>query len=198
MTNRISSITAKVIHQLWNNGKPNKGELAALRNSRHITDRNMTIVWPILFNAMKEKDLSKNGLPTYSEKAIFAALHCFAIYQQGNDGTLIYESAGRDKEGKALFFALQLLRQDQVRQKAIDRRVQTILGNSSFESIENSIYHLVQILKSNFPKEKIDFAQLASDFYAFQFSAETARQVCLMWGQQYYWIPKNNDNQKGE
>lgn len=197
MANRIRNITGAIIHQLWTDGGPDKAALAALRSSSNLLNRNATTIWPLMLANLEEGDLSATGQPTYVEKAVYTALRCFALCQQGNDD-LTYAPAGKDKEGKTLFAALQQLRQDDATSTAIDRRVQIVLGNSNFESTINAIYHLVTILKGRFPHEEIDFAQLGQDFYFFQLNSEMARQICLKWGQQYYRISKDKDNQKGE
>lgn len=194
MKARIRRETAQIILQIWANGAPNKAILAALRNSNSILNQNATVVWPILLSNMEKDDLSRNGIPTYAEKAVYAALRCYAIYQQGNTGHLVYASVkDEDMNGKELFSALTGLRKDADMQKALDRRVQAVLGNSNADSAINAIYHLVAILKSKAPQEVVDFAQLGQDFYYMQLNRELARQICLKWGQQYYRVFNNTD-----
>ncbi|MBB1062861.1 type I-E CRISPR-associated protein Cse2/CasB [Limosilactobacillus fastidiosus] len=189
MESRIKQVTARVIHQIWTDRQPNKAVLAALRNSRNMMNKNASVVWPLMLSNLTEEELSHNGQPTYAENAIFAALRCFAIYQQANDH-LTYEPDGENQQGQQLFKVLSTLRADESIKKALDRRVQTILGNGNSSSVIYAIYHLVSILKANVGSELIDFAQLAQDLYYFQLSADSSRQVCLKWGQQYYWNSK--------
>lgn len=197
MKSRIRRVTAQTILQIWANGAPNKAILAALRSSNSILNRNATVVWPMLLSNMEKDDLSRNGIPTYAEKAVYAALRCYAIYQQGSTGHLVYASANdKNANGKELFSALADLRKNVDTQKALDRRVQSVLGNSNADSAVNAIYHLVAILKSKAPQEVVDFAQLGQDFYYMQLNRELTRQVCLKWGQQYYRVFNNTDEKE--
>lgn len=199
MKARIRRVTAQIILQIWANGVPNKAMLSALRSSNSILNRNATVVWPALLSNMEKSDLSYNGMPTYAEKAVYAALHCYAVYQQGNTSQLVYEAASDgDEKGKELFSALTELRKTEDGQKALDRRVQVVLGNSNAESAINEIYHLVAIFKAKAPQRKIDFAQLGQDLYYMQLNRELARQVCLKWGQQYYQVFSDKDKSEKE
>ncbi len=196
MASRVKQVTGFIIHQLWD-GQPNKAVLAALRNSRNIMSKNASVVWPFLLSNMDEQDLSQNGQPTYAENAVFAALRCFAIYQQAND-RLTYESSGKEKKGQQLFEILSTIRTDESIQKALDRRVQTILGNENSTSVIYAIYHLISILKANVNSKTMDFAQLGQDLYYFQLSSDLSRQICLKWGQQYYRASNKTTVKQGE
>lgn len=197
MKARIKRATAQTIHQIWAGGAPNKAVLAALRNSNSILNRNATVIWPLLISNLEKKDLSRNGEPTYAEKAVYAALRCYAIYQQGNDEQCVYAPTDyQNGEYNDLFTALAALRRDTAIQEALDRRVQAVLGNSNADSIINALYHLVAILKSKEAQRKIDFAQLGQELYYIQLNRESARQVCLRWGQQYYRIDDQKQSKK--
>lgn len=197
MKARIKRATAQTIHQIWAGGAPNKAVLAALRNSNSILNRNATVIWPLLISNLEKKDLSRNGEPTYAEKAVYAALRCYAIYQQGNDEQCVYAPTDyQNGEYNDLFTALAALRRDTAIQEALDRRVQVVLGNSNADSIINALYHLVAILKSKEAQRKIDFAQLGQELYYIQLNRESARQVCLRWGQQYYRIDDQKQSKK--
>lgn len=197
MEAKIRRATAQTIRQIWAGGVPNKAILAALRGSNSILNRNAAVVWPVLLSNMEKDDLSYNGIPTYAEKAVYAALRCYAVFQQGNTSRLVYASVSdKNEKGEELFTALSGLRREEETQKALDRRVQAVLGNSNVDSAINAIYHLVAILKSKTPQEIIDFAQLGQDLYYMQLNRELDRQVCLKWGQQYYRIFSDKDNKK--
>ena len=168
-----------------------------MRNSNSILNRNATVIWPLLISNLEKKDLSRNGEPTYAEKAVYAALRCYAIYQQGNDEQCVYAPTDyQNGEYNDLFTALAALRRDATIQEALDRRVQAVLGNSNADSIINALYHLVAILKSREALRKIDFAQLGQELYYIQLNRESARQVCLRWGQQYYRIDDQKQSKK--
>lgn len=193
MTAQIKSAISRTIYQLWGNNEPNKAAFAALRNSNSMLNRNATVVWPQIMENMQREELSKDGRPTKAELAVFVALRCYALYQQGND-LLTY--ADKTSNGKELFAVLSSLRKDDLTRKAIDRRVQAVLGSSNVQSVINALYHLVSILKASSTNNLIDFAQLGQDLFYFQLSNELARQICLKWGQQYYWNENTKLNEK--
>lgn len=195
----IRSDTQRVIERLYNNGDLNLGALASLRNSNSIASRKAANVMPILFSEIKEKSvLSKDGSPTYGENAIFTALRCYAIYQQGNRDTCVFKKEEKTDEESGIKFcaALASLRQDEKIREALDRRMQVLLTANNFSSVNNTIIRLLQILKGHNRSLKIDFADLAGDLYVMQFSNESARRICLKWGEQYYWTKVDNKEKK--
>lgn len=193
MTAQIKSVISRTIYQLWGNNEPNKAAFAALRNSNSILNRNATVIWPLIMENMQREELSKDGRPTKAEIAVFTVLRCYALYQQGND---LLRYADRTSNGKELFVVLSSMRKDDLTKKAIDHRVQAVLGSSNVQSVINALYHLVSILKASSTNNLIDFAQLGQDLFYFQLSNELARQICLKWGQQYYWNENTKLNEK--
>lgn len=202
--NTIRAITGRIIYQLYNNGNVNRGALATLRRTTSITDKGAEKIWPFIFEGIASGDkksviLSKNGKPTKQESAIYTALHCYAIFQQGNDSDCVYASvptSGQDKNeedvkeefGVTLFSALRQIRNNDSKiADALDRRVTALLATTNVGSAINSITHLVNILKGKKIVTKVDFAQLASDLNVFQSSSKAAREIALKWGQDYYW-----------
>lgn len=191
MVYRIETTTTQIISHVWNNGSPDKAILAALRDSNNILSRKATTVWPMMLSAMDKRDLSYNGKPTIAEIAIFAALRSFATYQQAQEQLMF---ASINNNGKNLLSGLAQLRNDERTRKALDRRVQAMLVSTNVESVINSIYRLVAILKAHKLYLKIDFAQLSQDLYFYQLSYENARRTTLKWGQEYYWQALNKNN----
>lgn len=197
----IRSATQEIIKCLYNNGDLNLGALASLRNSNSITSRKAVNVMPILLSKISEHSLSKDGIPTYDENAIFTALRCYAIYQQGNRDTCVYapfkkERDKKEENGIRFCSALANLRQDENIREALDRRMQVLLTANNFSSVNNTVIRLLQILKGHTRLLKIDFADLAGDLYIMQFSNESARKICLKWGEQYYWTKVDNEEKK--
>lgn len=195
----VRGATAQIIQELWNNGNPDKAALAGLRGSQSMNSRQAAVVWPLMFDHMDENWLSKNGQPTKQERAIFMALRCFAIYQQGNSERLMAATSGRDQSGLPLMVALSQLRQDDGVRPALDRRVQAMLVTNNFEAVLNSLTHLTPILKAKGDRLPIDFADLAADLNNFQRhfgTSDGARRTALKWGQQYFWTNEHNDTKE--
>lgn len=198
MSNEVRKATTRMINELWNNGNPNKAILAGLRNSQTINSRHAVVAWPLMFEAMNRQALSHNGRPTKEERAIFTALRCFAVYQQGRD-TLMAASAEKDGHGEQLMVALSRLRQDERARNSLDRRVQAMLVTSNIDAVINSLAHLTPILKGQGGNQPIDFADLAQDLYNYQShfgTSKGARRVALKWGQQYFWFNEQKQANK--
>lgn len=190
MSNEIRSATSRIIYRIYDEGNFDRAILANLRSSSTIMSKQATNVWPILLSELDYRYLSKNGLPTYAEIAIYSALKCYAIYQQGNENN-VYASIYSDKDkGLSLFQALANARIDVDLRNSLDRRIEMVLSNTNPTSTIKAIIHLIGILKSNNKNLKIDFSQLSQDLFYFQIGYESARQICLKWGEQYYGAPK--------
>ena len=186
----ISKITNNIIeNRLYDNGNFVKGALASLRGSNSLLSKKATAVMPVMLSKLAKNSLSVDGTPTYAENAVFTALRCYAIYQQGNDHYVNGSSS------KSIFEALAQLSQNDDLRDALDRRMSILLGSTNFNGVSNSIIHLLQILKSHDRNQTLNFASLAQDLYNFQFSFENARKVCLRWGRQYYWHDNGRNGQ---
>lgn len=186
MTSKVLSSIDGIILALYNNGNINKSALASLRASNSINSRHMTEIWPIFFRYIPKEDLSRNYRPSYTEIAVFTAVRCFVIYQQGKSDCTYDKSYGSEATGITFFKALADLRKDDQVKEALDRRVQALLATSNVESVVNGIIHTLQILKSHNKHLVIDFAQLGQDIYHFQFDSNAARETCLKWGEEYF------------
>lgn len=186
MKAKVASSISQIILALYNNGNINKAALANLRASNSLDSKHMTSVWPVFFKYINKEDLSRGYKPSYTEIAVYTAVKCFAIYQQGNDNCTYGTAYGPDAKGFSFFKALANLRKDEHIREGLDRRVQALLSASSVESAINGIIHVLQILKSHDKCLKIDFAQLGQDLYHFQFDSSAARETCLKWGEEYF------------
>lgn len=196
MSANIATITNRCILRLYNNGSPNKATLSSLRTSNSVISKKATTVWPLLFELMPERQLSRNGKPTYAEIAVFTSLRAYAIYQQGQENPVFVDIFDKDSDYNSarLFRVLSKLRLDEKIREGLDRRVKAVLASSNIDFVCRSLIHLIDILKSNQKAAKIDFAHLALDLYDYQFGYENARRICLRWGQDYFYL---NDKVQG-
>lgn len=186
------------IKNIYSDGAVNKAVLAALRSANNILDHKAVVIWPIIFQSIQDKGfLSKNNQPSYAENAVFMALKCWSIYQQGTDATLLCADNDGSDKGEGSFFRKlgQLKKEDQLTDST-DSRVKSVLIGNSFGGICHSLVTLVEIFKSKDNTALIDFPSLGQDLYNYQFNSEAARQVAFKWGQQYYWHVFNIDNKE--
>ncbi|WDF83245.1 type I-E CRISPR-associated protein Cse2/CasB [Lacticaseibacillus pabuli] len=195
----IRKSTSSVINALYGNGHPDRLILASLRGTSSITSPRAQAVWPVLMAHLDDRDLSKNGQPTPAEIAVFTAVRLYAIHQQKNDDDdNAYASRwNKEKPGMTLFGVLAQMRRDPDKQVALDRRVAPLLATTNITSLINSLTHLVDMVKANNRKFKIDYAELANQLYWFQQSYEQANRVRLQWGQDYYRTVKEPGTNEG-
>lgn len=187
LVTNIERNTNKIIKKLHERGGNDKAILSALRRSNSILSRQATIVWPLLFEYIKEKDIfGENSKQTVSERAIFTALRCYSVFEQGND---IERDREYDSENaQSLFRNLSFLRKDEHFREALDRRVQSVLSTTNIEAVARSVVSLTKIIKANNPATKINYPELANDLYNFQLGFEAARKVAIKWGREYFWL----------
>lgn len=193
LVTKIERNTNKIIKKLHEREGNDKAILSALRRSNSILSRQATIVWPLLFEYIKEKDtFGENSRQTTSERAIFTALRCYAVFEQGND-------VERDREydnenAMSLFRSLSFLRKDEQLREALDRRVRAVLSTTNAEVVTRSLVSLTKIIKANNPAASINYPELANDIYNFQLGFEPARKVAIKWGREYFWINDNKES----
>lgn len=195
MAKTITGSVDKMLQQLYDHGNPNKAVLASARHAVSLEIPQAQAVWPIIMAGIETPaivsetfapKLSRTGEPTYAETAAFAAIRLYAIHQQGTDACVYGRAYGDEAEGTLFFKALAQLRLNENIQVALDRRVKALLATTNVTSVINSLTHLVSILKASQRNQQIDYARLAGDLFHFQFSYESANQVRLTWGRQYY------------
>ena len=175
----VANITTSLVNQIYNNGNLDKATLSSLRSAPSFLSERARRIWPMILPKLDEKDLSRNGVPTYAENAIFVALRSYAIMQQANERSF----ANGDQE---LFEVLAELRQISKISEGVNRRVKNLFLSTSFTSLQTGLVQLVKLLKSNLSDKQVNFAKLAKDLFFYQTSNENAKQVFLKWGQQYY------------
>lgn len=187
MPYEIKEATRRIIAGLYRDGHSDKAMLASLRNAPTVTSQHAQVVWPLLMANLSGNQLSRTGIPTREEIAVYTAIRFYAIHQQGNQTQSVYAPthvSGTD--GKNFFEALANLRGNEQLRTAMDRRVQPLLATTNAAGVINGLSHLVRILKSNDGTQKIDYPQLAQDLYGLQGSYEQTGQVRLRWGEQYF------------
>ncbi|MFB9768757.1 type I-E CRISPR-associated protein Cse2/CasB [Lactiplantibacillus modestisalitolerans] len=207
MKAEIASSTKQIILKLYNGGHINKGVLAGVRTASAMTSPRAQVVWPVMMASMPSRMLSHSGQPTKEETAIYAAVRLYALHQQSTE-RCVYGPSPRYKgqladadqalpAGKPLFDVLAGMRLDPAYQVALDRRVQSILTLTNIAAIIDAVSHLIGMLKSRVGDARVDYAQLAQDFYQIQLGYTQANRVRLRWGQQYFYVNKNKQS-KGE
>ncbi|MFT8703793.1 type I-E CRISPR-associated protein Cse2/CasB [Bifidobacterium aquikefiricola] len=181
----IYGATSSVLQQLGNtlDSSSTKGILASLRNSVGRELNASSEVWPLLFESINPDYLSKNGIPTAQETAMFAALQLYGIGQQGRSQSVFARGADY-RLGKALGTFRKSLDDSQ----SFDRRFNQLVTSNSIQELLNHLRHLIKIASGPSNSQwKMDYASLAEDLFYFQVA--NSNQVVFRWGQSYYWQP---------
>lgn len=119
---------------------------------------------------------AKDG-PTYEEWAVYTALTLFALHQQGSDVSMHVErqsfgtAVGRLVEGP----------------DDLDRVLHRFNPAATATDISEAAHYLrglIQILRAE--SIGLDYADLATDLYRYQWGEESADRVRLKWGRDFY------------
>lgn len=182
----VYQVTQKILSKLKAQEEMASGKaaLAALRHSLGKPLGNSPAVCRILLENMPETFLSKNGIETKEERAIYAALQLYAIQKQGRRGKEASDTV------KNIGEALRKLRADASRE-AIDKRFVSVLSAASFADFLYQLRQLVKLAKAK-KALPVDFAALAEDLYWYQIGAR--EKVCLRWAEAYYRIEKKKED----
>ena len=164
-----------------------KATLAKLRRGIGKTPGSVPELWDATLNGLSEDLISKDGNPTRGEWAVHVALTLFALHQQGKD--LKKQCMSRD--GAYLGIAVRHLVQSEEDQNRIKRRFDSAVTSDSMEEFSHHLRGLIQLLKAG--DIPLDYPALAEDLYRYQFP-DQRDFVRLRWGQDFYRIPGNEEN----
>lgn len=202
----VYKVTSRILGKLNNTLETSatRASLAHLRNSIGYDISHTVEIWKDVFSEMPIEFLSRDGLVTKEENAVFVALQLYALHQQGSSDSVhakeqisakesIDGTEGRISVRKHnIGHSLKTLR-DPVEYSGIDRRFNAMITSSSFQELIVHLRHLVSILKSK-SKAKVNYARLADDLFWYQNGKK--EQVRLRWGQSYYASNDSNPSLK--
>jgi len=179
----VRGIVFKIISRLENSldTSSTRATLANLRNSLGRDIETSVEIWPLIYEHMPEKFLSKSGNLTAEERAIITTLQLYAVHQQGQAITV----NENERENYAnIGNALKLLRTGDS-SKAIDRRFNAMITASTYNELENHLRYLVKLVRSKGKGTiRINYSQLANDLFWYQLGKSQA--IKLSWGRSYY------------
>ena len=161
-----------------------KARIARLRRGAGKTPGEIPELWGEFLNDLPDEMLSKNGIPSFAEWAIYLSLTMYALHQQGNAECV---HCSGERFGKAVA-RLMNDNTDEERERVL-RRFGPIATAKDMPELSYHLRCVVQLLSSK--KIKLDYVQLAEDIYNFQFH-DRRKNVQLKWGEEFYY------NKKGE
>jgi CRISPR system Cascade subunit CasB len=140
-------------------------------------------VFPATLEGMPLEWQSDNGIPTYQENAVHAALTLYALHQQGSEAAMNVPAKDRSDRSRTLGSAIQRLASTEDKESAVKRRFDAMATATSFAELAHHARGIVQLLRAD--KIPLDYARFAQDLYQFQFPGGPER-IRLIWGQDYY------------
>lgn len=174
------------------NESSTRAVLAQLRNSINKDLGSNIESLAFIFSMIPEERLGRGESLNYYEQALLTTLQAYAIYQQGEDGSVIYKN--EDYPTKSLGQSLRALRDpnDQVSNKSVDLRFNSLINSSDYNELDHHLRQMIKLLKSK-SEERVDFANLSRDLYAYQLG--DFNPIRIKWARDYYW---NTSKTKGE
>ena len=172
------------------NGSPHsKAMLAKLRRGVGKQAESYPDVWSVLFEGLDEWGLSRGGVLSAAEEAIYTTLTLYAIHQQGKTEQM---SRGSDSFGAAI---RKLLAPDGSNAQSIKRRFDSIVTAKDYIELSYHARGMIQMLKAK--DIPLDYGRFATDLYGFHFP-DTKNEIMLRWGEDYYKKIKADKNEKEE
>ena len=202
MNESKSTVIKRIVRSQIERIKEDKGKMAILRRGAGKHPCTNMMLLGILLEDLPEKMMSKNNEPSYAEWAIYTSLTLFAVHQQSpdQDRKLMHQSC-RDEKTKELKRenrlggAIAQLIHDENDVKRITNRFIIMASSNDMEGLSHYLRQMIRLLRqSGIP---LDYVDLASDLYSFQFQ-ESKSNVKLKWGEDFYSIRNKNEEDKNE
>lgn len=167
---------------------PRKAALAHLRRGVGRAPGDLPELWGIFLEGMPEELESQTGKPTQGEWAIYLALTLYALHQQGH--TLPGDDMSRQGVGLGQAVRRLVPQGEDPADSSIQRRFNALATAAQTREIAQHLRGMIQLLRA--AEVPLGYAQLAKDLFYLQFP-DSASQVRLRWGQDFYAIPSKND-----
>lgn len=174
------------IHRDESNGR---AALAYLRRGIGHVPGEIPMLWGSFLAGLPEELCSPGGEASYAEWAVYTALTLYALHQQGKSDSMQVNDVSL---GSA---AQQLAGNDEKQQERIWRRLNLVAQADDIQELSYRLRQLVTLLKA--AGIGLDYALLAADLYEYQF-ASTANRVRLRWGQDFFRMNKNEEDNENE
>ncbi len=141
-----------------------------------------------LLQDMPQEMYSSGSKPSYAEWAVYMALTLYAMHQQGKD----VKTDNMNRENVSLGNAASELVADNDDTERIWKRLYAVASSDDMQEMSYHIRGLIKLLRDK--DIPLDYPQLAKDLYLYQLSDESAEQIRLKWGQDFY--KKRTDENK--
>jgi len=191
---RIDGFVRNKIASLDEESSWSRAMLAKLRRGIGKTPGSVPEIWEITIGDSPDDWQSRDGVPSYAENAVHAALTLYALHRQGKGGTA--NDNTRDENGnisgKSFGSAVaRLISSNGSNEHAIKRRFDAVATASDFKELAHHARGLIQLLKAS--DITMDYPGFARDLFFYQLPG-FADKVRLRWGEDFYRVQRDNDD----
>ena len=166
-----------------------RAALAHLRRGIGHVPGEIPMLWGSFLAGLPEELCSPSGEASYAEWAVYTALTLYALHQQGKGDSMQVNDISL---GSA---ARRLAGNDEKQQERIWRRLNLVAQADDIQELSYRLRQLVTLLKA--AGIGLDYALLAADLYEYQF-ASAANRVRLRWGQDFFRMNRNEEDNENE
>lgn len=188
---KLETYMARQLYRLANDTNESRvrAELANLRRGIGRKPGDLPELWGLLFADLPEELMSKSGDPTAAEWAIYTALTLYAQHQQGK--SIREKNMHCTEEYGRLGCAMSRLVTGEEERERVARRFNAFATANDMQEATYYLRGLIQLLRAK--DIPLDYVRLARDLLDFQ-SPTYAAGVRLRWGQDFYRIRKNDED----
>lgn len=188
--NQVRQYTQGQINRLEKGRDDSRGRasLAHLRRGIGHVPGEIPMLWGSFLAGLPEELHSPSGKASHAEWAVYTALTLYALHQQGKNDSMQVKDV-------SLGSAARCLAGNDDNQERIWRRLNLVAQADDIQEMSYRLRQLVTLLKA--AGIGLDYAQLAADLYEYQFDS-TANRVRLRWGQDFFRMNKNEEDNENE
>ena len=168
-----------------------KAVLAGLRRGVGTAPGELPQLWGLLLQDLPEELMSKDGMSTRGQWAVYIALTLFALHQQGYD----LKQAPMYQPGVGLGRAAARLIGKEEDMNRIQRRFNVLATSADIRELSHHLRGMVQLLRTD--SIPLDYSALAKDLYLYQ-NEDYRAAVRLKWGQDFYTYTGKKEAETGK
>ncbi len=165
-----------------------RGMLAKLRRGVGKSPGELPELWEATLIDAPEAWNGRDGVPSFEQNAVHAALTLYALHRQGKTGSMNLKEGG--SLGAA---AARLVDAGGGNFDAVKRRFDAVVTASDFLELAHHARGIVQLLKA--ADIKLDYPRFALDLFYYQIPSQL-NHVRLLWGQAFYGVLNRAKDEK--
>lgn len=180
---QVSKFTESKLSSLVDRSEPQvRAALANLRRGVGRKPGELPQLYGEFLEDMPETLYFKGNKPSDAEWAVYMAVTLYALHQQSKD--IRKNNMNQIGEDYSLGAAASKLVADKDDRERIWRRFYVVASSEDMQEMNYHLRGLIQLLRDK--DIPLDYPQLAKDLFWYQCSRESANNVRLKWGRDFY------------